>query len=568
MKLYINKLSFLLMLSVLLFGACETEESLTITAPEPQFALNTPGISSVFLNFALPENPAFTISWNDDITGSSSYNVEMSTEADFSSSVSLGTSDSNTFSMTVAEFNNAIVNTGVSSFKDIAIYIRVSSGSQVTNTILLLVTTYPVNAPEFTSIANGDSFALSLDNNDVEAVNVEWSDPILESSLGVDVQYVLEVGTAGTSFASPIEAGSVTNLNSISLTNAKLNGLAIQSGIAVDETGDLDLRVVATITDNVSGTVLERISETVTISVTTYLTVLDLSTVWGIVGSSTINQWGGPDLPFFETSVDGVLAAYVNLTVGEIKFRENNSWDAPNINYGDNGADGTIEEGGANIAITTAGDYKITLDFNSNTYTIEAFSLGVVGGAYNNWGATLDFMLEYDQYSDVFRGIVTLIDGEMKFRMNNSWDAPNVNYGDNGADGTLEEGGANIAVSAGIYIVTVDLNNLIYTLEQIDYVWGLVGGAYNNWGATPDAQFNRDWSRPFNDIWILNDVTLIEGEYKFRSNNNWDAPDKNYGDSNGDFVLEEGGGNIFTTAGTYSFVLDFSDPANPTYTKN
>tara|TARA_R110002073_G_scaffold193816_1_gene352817 strand:- start:334 stop:2040 length:1707 start_codon:yes stop_codon:yes gene_type:complete len=568
MNLYIKKISFFLLSFAFIFTACETEESLTITSPDPAFVLNTPGISTVFLNFALPENPAFTISWNDEVNGSGSYNVEMSTDEVFTAPVSLGTTDNSNFSMTVTDFNNAIANAGVSTFRDIAIYMRVSNGSQITNSILLLVTTYPVNAPEINNVNNGDAFALSLDNNDVTAITVEWDDPILDSSLNQDVDYVLEAATAGTDFAMPLEAGNVTNQNSIALTNAQLNAFAIQSGIPVDTTGDLDIRVKSTITDSASGSVLERISEPVTISVTTYLTVLDLSTEWGIVGSSTINQWNGPDLPFFETGVDGVLTAYVNLTVGEIKFRENNSWDAPNKNYGDDGADGTIEEGGSNISIAEAGSYKITIDFNNSTYTIVKFSLGIVGDAYNNWGATPDFMLEYDQYSDVFRGIVTLLDGSMKFRENNSWDAPDKNYGDDGADGTLEEGGANIIVTAGIYIATVNMNDGTYTLDPIDSIWGLVGGAYNDWGATPDAQFTRDWSRPFDDVWILNDVTLIDGEYKFRANNSWDAPNINYGDSNSDGVLEEGGGNLVTTAGTYSFVLDFSDPANPTYTKN
>lgn len=558
MNLYIKKISFVLLSFAFIFTACETEESLTITTPEAKFVLNTPGISTVFLNFALPDNPAFTISWNDEITGNGSYNVEMSTDEAFTTPATLGTTDSSNFSMTVADFNNAIANAGVSKFKDVAIYMRVSVGSQISNNILLLVTTYPVNEQVVNSVSDGDSFVLSLDNNDAIAITVEWDDPILDSSLGVNVEYFLEAATAGTDFAMPIEVASVTNQNSISLTNAQLNAAAIQSGILVDTNGNLDIRVRSIITDNATGSVLERIGDTITISVTTYLTVLDLSTNWGIIGSAA-NDWGAtPDLPFWTTDVDGVLVAYVNLIDGEIKFRENMDWAN---NYGDTGANGTLDAGGDNIAVT-AGSYKITMDLNNLTYTIENFSLGIVGGAYNNWGATPDFMLEYDQYSDVFRGIVTLIDGEMKFRMNNDW---GTNWGDDGVDGTLEAGGANIVVTAGIYIATVNMNDLTYTLEPINNVWGLVGGAYNEWGATPDAQFNRDWSRPFNDIWILNDVTLIDGEYKFRANNAWDV---NYGDNGGDGVLEAGGANLVTTAGTYSFVLDFSDPTNPTYTKN
>ncbi|MDG1195802.1 MAG: SusE domain-containing protein [Polaribacter sp.] len=556
MKNYIKKISYLLLSFTFILGSCEVEESLTLTSPDAAFVLDTPGISSVFLNFAIPNNPAFTISWRDEIKSGADYTVEMSTDAEFTNSSTIGTTAKNNFSMTVDAFNNAINETGITNFSDIAVYMRVKSGSSFTNTIFLLVTTYPVDAPTFSNLSNGDIFTLSLANNDLEAVNVTWNDPILDSSLVIDIDYVLEAAAPGSDFAMPIEAGKTSNLNAISLTNAQLNAVAFQTGIPVDTAGDLELRIKSTITDTASGTVLERISDTVTINVTTYLTVLDLSTTWGIVGSAA-NNWGAtPDLPMFTTDTDGVLVAYVNLTDGEWKFRENNDWAN---NLGSGAAADDVSSGGGNFT-TVAGSFKITLDLKNNKFTKENFSLGIVGGAYNNWGATPDFMLEYDPYSDVFRGIVTLIDGEMKFRMNNDW---GTNYGDNGNDGTLDNGGANIVVAAGIYIATVNMNDLTYSLEKIDHVWGIVGGAYNNWGATPDAQFNRDWSKPFNDVWILENVTLIDGEYKFRSNNDWGT---NYGDDGNDGILDNGGANIVATAGTYSFSLDFSDPENPTYT--
>lgn len=559
MKKYLKRVSYLLLSLTLLLGACEVEDSLTLTSPDAAFTLDTPGISSVYLNFALPANPAFTISWQDELNASPDYTVEMATDAEFTSPITLGTTTNSNFSLSVDNFNNAIQNAGVANFRDIAVYMRVQSGGNTTNTILMLVTTYPVDAPTFSSIENGDSFVLSLDNNDLEAVNVTWNDPILDSTLPIDIDYVLEAAAPNTSFATVIEVGAVRNTNTISLTNSQLNAVAIQTGIAVDASGDIEMRLISTITDSASGTILERITETVTINVTTYLTVLDLSTTWGVVGSAA-NNWGAtPDLPFFKTDVDGVLVAYVTLTDGEFKFRENNDWG--NNLGSDSATGGAVTSNGGNIPVS-AGSYKIGLDLNNMTYTIENFSLGIVGGAYNNWGATPDFMLEYDPYSDVFRGLVTLIDGEMKFRLNNDWGN---NWGDDGNDGTLDPGGANIVVTAGSYFATVNMNDLTYTLEPVQNVWGLVGGAYNNWGATPDAQFKRDWSKPFNDVWILEDVTLIDGEYKFRANNDWG---NNYGDSDGDGVLESNGGNLNTIAGTYTFVLDFSDPNAPTYTKN
>jgi hypothetical protein len=563
MKKYIKKISYLLLSFTLLLGSCEVEENLTITSPESAFTLDTPGISSVFLNFALANNPAFTISWKDEINSGADYTIEMATVADFTTPFTLGTTTNSNFSMTVDAFNNAINDAGVTSFRDVAIYMRVKTSSNFTNSILMLVTKYPVDAPTFTNIADGDAFMLTIANNDLEAVNVTWNDPILTSSLSVDIDYVLEAATPGTDFAMPIEAGKIRNMNAISLTNAQLNAVAFQTDIPVDTAGDLEVRLRSTITDPASGSVLERTSTTITINVTTYLTVLDLSTTWGIVGSG-YNNWGATlDAPFYTTDIAGVIVAYANLVDGEIKFREDNDWAS---SYGSDNASTTngVTSGslsGANIAVT-AGSYKVTMDLNNLTFSMEEFSIGIVGGAYNNWGATPDFMLEYDQYSDVFRGLVTLIDGEMKFRMNNDW---GTNYGDDGADGTLELNGSNIVVTAGTYFATLSMNDLTYTLEPVTHVWGLVGGAYNNWGATADAKFKRDWSKPFNEVWILENVTLIDGEYKFRSNNDWGT---NYGDDGADGILELNGSNLVTTAGTYSFSLDFSDPNAPTYTKN
>ena len=116
MNLYIKKLSFLFLSLVLVFTACETEESLTITSPDPAFVLQEPGISTVFLNFALPNNPAFTISWNDEVTGSATYNVEMATDAEFTTPIALGTADTKNFTMSVTNFNQKLNTANIKSY--------------------------------------------------------------------------------------------------------------------------------------------------------------------------------------------------------------------------------------------------------------------------------------------------------------------------------------------------------------------------------------------------------------------------------------------------------------------
>jgi len=49
----------------------------------------------------------------------------------------------------------------------------------------------------------------------------------------------------------------------------------------------------------------------------------------------------------------------------EFKFRANGAWD---LNYGDKGTDGSLEEGGDNIKGYPAGKYKVTLFLNNTNY--------------------------------------------------------------------------------------------------------------------------------------------------------------------------------------------------------
>ena len=88
---------------------------------------------------------------------------------------------------------------------------------------------------------------------------------------------------------------------------------------------------------------------------------------WGLVGDATPNGWDGPDTSLHESGTANVYTGFFKLTDGEMKFRQNNDWG---FNYGDDNADGTIENGGQNIAIK-AGLYKVTLDLNTATYTVE-----------------------------------------------------------------------------------------------------------------------------------------------------------------------------------------------------
>jgi hypothetical protein len=390
---------------------------------------------------------------------------------------------------------------------------------------------------------------LVLDDDfpDQTALTTTWTQP----DFGFDAvpTYKLLIDFAGGDFSSPITFAVGSSLEK-SLITQELNSKLITFGAEADTATEFDFKVLTSLSD-----VSNTFSNIQTISITPYSSILDLSTTWGVVGSAA-NNWGAtPDLPFYQTGNDNIYVAYVTLTNGEIKFRENNDWT---LNYGDDGNDGTLEQNGGNIPVT-AGNYKIVLNLNDLTYTIEAFSWGIVGSATTNgWGGP-DMDLTYNPFHDDWRAIVSFSDGEIKFRQNNQW---TTNYGDNNSDGVLDQTDPNnIAITAGNYLVIVDFNTLEYSIESID-IWGVVGSAApNGWGG-PDARFTLDYSQ--SDIWVLNGITLIDGEIKFRTNDDWTL---NYGDNDLDGVLDQvDPNNIPVNAGTYDITLDFSDAANPTYT--
>ena len=100
---------------------------------------------------------------------------------------------------------------------------------------------------------------------------------------------------------------------------------------------------------------------------------------WGLVGSATSNGWDGPDVEMFQTGPQE-FSIYAELVSGELKFRFNEDWGN---NFGDNGNDGTLESGGANIPIS-AGTYFIVMDLGSGTYTISPFSSDKRGMFYSD----------------------------------------------------------------------------------------------------------------------------------------------------------------------------------------
>ncbi|HSP11950.1 MAG TPA: SusF/SusE family outer membrane protein [Salegentibacter sp.] len=120
---------------------------------------------------------------------------------------------------------------------------------------------------------------------------------------------------------------------------------------------------------------------------------------------------------------------------------------------------------------------------------------------------------------------------------------------------------------AGYYSIMLNLEELTYTIEEIDEseatVYdsvGIVGdGTEVGWpnDDNPDLDLVMNQSEFNSHIWYLNDVELSEGPFKFRADFSWDI---NWGSStfpSGETNL--GGDDIQATAGTYDIWFNTLD---------
>ncbi len=145
----------------------------------------------------------------------------------------------------------------------------------------------------------------------------------------------------------------------------------------------------------------------------------------------------------------------------QYKFTEGPSWD---VNWGDNGGDGTLEPGGDNLS-ADMGYYKINVNLNDLTYTSVKTDWGVIGDATpGGWGEDTD--MEFDPETKEWSLVVELNAGDIKFRANDDW---GINFGDDGTDGILGYGAANIKIAEpGKYLIKLILGvpDYTYSIEK------------------------------------------------------------------------------------------------------
>ena len=333
------------------------------------------------------------------------------------------------------------------------------------------ITVQATGGPQLLTPTDGSTYELDFANAQNDAMTLVWDHAEYDQQTAAN--YSVEVAPAGTSFETIVDGMTgvlVSDTNPLTSTTsryavvtvAKLNAIATAAGIAPFEEGDLEIRIKSWLGENSS---LVQYSNPITISVTPYTTE---TPKMYLRGNFTANSGYGPNWgdnttpPFLSAEAFGSTAfegyIYMNDAAPEFKMMPTSVDFAGD--YGDADASGAsgvlLQEGESNIKAPGMGYYWVQADTEALTYSLTPTSWAVIGSATpGGWDNDTD--MTYDPAAKVWKIVLTLTTGEIKFRANDAWA---INYGDAGSDGTLEfNNPANIPASAGTYLITLDLSN-------------------------------------------------------------------------------------------------------------
>ena len=276
-----------------------------------------------------------------------------------------------------------------------------------------------------------------------------------------------------------------------------------------------------------------------------------------MLGEVNGNNWDPKNPVWMNKVSDGVYQLKVTTEKDKNYFKfyegskfESNNWDVINTGVmgcekdGSEDASGTIYYTGdswgtpQSMVIVGTGTWIVTLDMNNLSYSVGKPILYMAGDA-NGWNHS-DVLNSDDGVK--FTGYMYLNQNGFKFSTQPNWDGTNY-----GADFDTAPDAGNIVITeeAGFYQVDVDLSAKTYTLTP--FTIGIIGNATpKGWDGDTNMTYN-----PEERCWELKDVTLTDGEMKFRHTNDWNL---SWGGEL-DNLTTQNGPNIVVAAGTYDIKL-------------
>jgi len=306
-------------------------------------------------------------------------------------------------------------------------------------------------APAIMSPQPGESFTLTEEAVEDTLLIIEWTEP--DFGFEAAPTYTVRMDMPADD-SDPVNLGS-TNSTSFPIMTGDFNSRLLSAGAVGGSQTDVVFTVVSELGDS-----MEEVSEPLTVQFIPFAFEVEVAQIF-VPGSFQAAGFYGTDWtpetapPLASENNDDLYEGFVYFDSPgtAFKFTLERNWD---VNWGDTGADGTLNEGGDDIIEPEAGFYMINVDLNDLTYSTTLTDWGVIGDATpDGWDADQD--MTYIAEDKVWRITLDMVAGEMKFRANDDWV---IDFGDDDQDGFLDFGGANIPVpEAGNYTVEMDLSN-------------------------------------------------------------------------------------------------------------
>jgi starch-binding outer membrane protein SusE/F len=310
------------------------------------------------------------------------------------------------------------------------------------------VSSNPV-VPVISAPTSGSSLVMTKPEAD-EEIGFKWS--AADYGLPLGVLYTVQIDKAGNEFASPVTVTSVYDLTD-TLKYSEFNSKMVALEAIMETVNAIEMRIRCIVPNSSADTLY---SESIPMNVTPYTAKDNIYLVGAFQG------WHEASAVPMNRSLSGLkYELYVNFTTGNTQLKILPTLGTWAGDIGDDPANAghLIADGEWNMWVFPEGYYRVSVDLAAMTWSTLATTWGIIGGFGadgNNWASDYATMI-YNTGSGVWEATFTISAAcEFKFRANAGW---SLNFGDNGADGKLDEGGSNIALSSsGNYTVTLNLN--------------------------------------------------------------------------------------------------------------
>ena len=300
------------------------------------------------------------------------------------------------------------------------------------------------------------SVVLKKDTKDAEAVKLSLT--AADFGYKAAVKNSVQFAPKGSNFASPKEIALDVNVLERSFKGIELNDIALALGIKAEATGILEVRVKSEISTAIAPTYSAVKEVTVTpFALISYVYVPGDYQGWNPATADSLVSVLG----------DGKYEGVINFAAKpggslEFKITPAKAWT---VAYGDAGGGKVSTTAGNNLKVASEYSYKLSLNTGDNTFTAERYSYGIIGDATpGGWDNDTNMM--YNNGTREWSLTLPLIGGKkIKFRLNDDW---GTNYGDTGANGSLDSGGDDISIAtSGTYKVTFSLVTNSYSLTKL-----------------------------------------------------------------------------------------------------